>query len=163
MQYNANAPHFEETHLKVSQILDGDSLKVVSIFGKNEKEIRLYGLDCPENKHNRKLREVEKKSHVAGELLLKMGRIATQFVLKVAPPGTPVTIITEDANPKDYYGRQLAYVILPSGECLNEILVRNGYAKAEEEYFCSKLAEFQALNFNAIHTKSGLYSMVKQW
>ena len=163
MQYNANAPHLIETHLKVSQVLDGDSLKVVSIFGKDEKEIRLYGLDCPENKHNRKLKEVEKKSHVAGELLLQMGRIATEFVLKYAPPGTPVTIITEDANPKDYYNRQLAYVILPSGECLNEILIREGYAKAEEEYFCSKLAEYQMLNFKAIHSKSGLYRMVKQW
>lgn len=163
MQYNANAPHLVETHLKVAKILDGDSLTVVSMFNKNEKEIRLYGLDCPENKHNRKLREVEKKSHLAGELLLQMGKIATQFVLKVAPPGTPVTIITEEQNPKDFYNRQLAYVILPSGECLNEILIREGYAKTEDEYFCSKLAEYQVLNFKAIHSKSGLYSMVKQW
>jgi micrococcal nuclease len=152
-----------ETHLKVSKVLDGDSLIVVSAFGKTEKEIRLYGLDCPENKYNRKLREVEKKSHIAGELLLQMGRIATQFVLKYIPPGTPVTIITEEKNPKDFYGRQLAYVILPDGECLNDILIREGYAKAEDEYFCSRLAEFQALNFHAIHSKSGLYSMVKHW
>lgn len=163
MQYNAIAPHLMETHLRVAKILDGDSLTVVSIFGKEEKEIRLYGLDCPENKHNRKLKEVEKKSHIAGDLLLQMGRKATEFVLSVAPPGTSVTIITEDANPRDYYNRQLAYVILPSGECLNEILVREGYAKAEEEYFCSKLAEYQVLNFNAIHSKSGLYSIVERW
>ena len=163
MKYNAIAPHLVETHLEVAQVLDGDSLIVVSKFGKKEKEIRLYGLDCPENKHNRKLREVEKKSHLAGELLLQMGRIATEFVLKYAPPGTPVTIITEDANPIDFYGRQLAYVILPSGECLNEVLIREGYAKAEGEYFCSKLAEYQVLNFKAINSKSGLYRMVKRW
>ena len=163
MQYNAIAPHLMETHLKVSKVLDGDSLIVVSMFGKVEKEIRLQGLDCPENKLNRKLREVEKKSHLAGELLLKMGRIATDFVLQYAPPGTSVTIITEDANPIDFYGRQLAYVILPSGECLNEILVREGYAKAEGEYMCSKSAEYQVLNFTAMQSKSGLYSMVNQW
>lgn len=163
MQYNAIAPHLMETHLTVSEILDGDSLKVVSAFNKSEKEIRLYGLDCPENKYNRKLREVEKKSHIAGELLLKLGRLSTEFVLKVAPPGTPVTLITEDANPYDYYNRQLAYVILPKGECLNDILLREGYAKAEDEYFCSRLAEFQALNFKAMYSKSGLYSYVKRW
>jgi micrococcal nuclease len=163
MQYTANAPNKIETHLKVSQVLDGDSIKVVSIFSKKEKEIRLYGLDAPEVKNCRKLREVEKKSQIAGELLIMLGKISTQFVLKYAPPGTNVTIITENANQKDFYGRQLAYLILPSGECLNEILIREGYAKTENEYYCSKLKEFQELNFIAMKSKFGLYNYVKRW
>ena len=101
MQYTAKAPRTYETHLRITQILDGDSLKVASIFNKNEKEIRLYGLDAPENKRNRKLREEEKKTQVAGEFLIHLGQLATKFVLSIAPPGTNVTIITEEAN---FYG-----------------------------------------------------------
>jgi micrococcal nuclease len=163
MQYSANASYLTETHLQVSKIIDGDSLTVVSLFGKTEKEIRLYGLDCPENKINRKLKEDEKKSHVAGELLLKLGIIATTYVLQYAPPGTSVTIITEHINPIDYYGRQLAYIILPDGQCLNEILLREGYAKAMNEYTCGMLPQYQELNFSAKQMGKGLYAFTSNF
>ena len=63
MQNNAKAPIFIETHLVITEVMDGDSLKVSSMFKKKEKEIRLYGIDCPENKYNRKMVEEEKKLH----------------------------------------------------------------------------------------------------
>ena len=157
MQYTAKAPRTYETHLRITQILDGDSLKVASIFNKNEKEIRLYGLDAPENKRNRKLREEEKKTQVAGEFLIHLGQLATKFVFSIAPPGTNVTIITEEANFYDFYRRQLAYVILPDGRCLNEILILEGFARPEPEYQCEMLPEYERLNFIAKQSKSGLY------
>ncbi len=160
MQYNANAPYLTETHLKISKVIDGDSIKVVSQFSKTEKEIRLYGLDCPETQKSRKLKEDEMKTHVAGEFLLKLGRIATEFVLQYAPPGTSVTLITEQINPVDYYGRQLAYVILPNGDCLNELLLREGYAKPMNEYSCGMLPTFQQLNFSAKQSGKGLYAYI---
>lgn len=163
MQYTAIAPQIIETHLRITKVLDGDSLMVASIFNKNEKEIRLYGLDAPENKRNRKLREEEKKTQLAGEYLVYLGQLATKFVLKVAPPGTSVTIITEEANFFDFYRRQLAYVILPHGSCLNEILIRSGYARPEPEYDCEKLSFYEKLNFNAKQSKSGLYGLVKRF
>ena len=163
MKYEANATQILETHLKVVQVLDGDSLIVASIFGKNEKEIRLYGLDAPENKHNRKLREMEKKCSLAGEFLIQLGRMSTDFILTHAAPGTSITIITEKSNPKDFYGRQLAYVILPSGECLNEVLIREGYARAESEYLCSKLPLYQQLNFQARVSGRGLYAFTNRF
>ena len=55
MYYSANAPILVESHMRVAEILDGDSIVVENFFSKNQKEIRLYGLDAPENKHNRKL------------------------------------------------------------------------------------------------------------
>jgi micrococcal nuclease len=66
--------------------------------------------------------------------------------LNIAPPQTAVTIITEEANFYDYWKRQLYYVILPSGECLNDLLLQNGYAKATQEYYCSRLKEMQIFN-----------------
>ena len=159
--YTAIAPQSTETHLQITEVLDGDSIKVASIFGKDEKEIRLYGIDAPENKQCRKLREDEKKTQVAGEFLIHLGHLATKIVLKVAPPGTRVSLITEMNNYFDFYKRQLAYVILPDGSCLNEIMVREGYARAEKEYFCEMLSQYQKLNFIAKQKKSGLYALVK--
>ena len=158
MQFDAIAPYLIETHFKIVQVLDGDSLMVKNIISKEEKEIRLYGLDAPENKRNRKLIEDEKKARVAGEFLMQLGRKATDFVLSVAPPGTNITLITEEKYFFDFYKRQLAYIILPDGSCLNEILIIQGYAKAMGEYYCSNLAKYQQLNFLAKQSARGLYA-----
>ncbi len=163
MQYRANASNIIETHLKISQVLDGDSIKVISIFNKIEKEIRLYGLDAPETKINRKLKEDEKKTQLAANFLIQMGMQSLKFVLKVAPPETKITIITEKDNFSDFYGRQLAYVILPDNTCLNELLVKEGYAKAFDEYACSELANYQKLNLAAMQQGRGLYKFAKKY
>jgi micrococcal nuclease len=159
MKYKAKAPYIVETNLKISKVIDGDSIIVKEIFGKKEKEIRLYGLDAPENKSNKKLRKDEKETHLAGEFLIKLGHLSTQFVLNIAPPGTNVTLITEKQNYYDFYKRQLAYIILPDGSCLNEILLAEGYAKPMNEYYCSRLSDFQVLNNAARLEKKGLYAI----
>ena len=158
MQFDAIAPYLIETHCKITRVLDGDSFMVQNIFTKDEKEIRLYGLDAPENKRNRKLIEDEKKARVAGEFLIQLGRKSTDFVLTIAPPGTNITLITEEKYFFDFYKRQLAYIILPDGSCLNEILITEGYAKALDEYYCSNLAKYQQLNFAAMQSARGLYA-----
>lgn len=163
MQFAAIAPYSIETHLKVVQVLDGDSLIVKNIFSKKEKEIRLYGIDAPENKKNRKLLEDEKKARVAGAFLMQLGRQATDFVLTLAPPGTNITLITEDKYFFDYYKRQLAYIILPDGSCLNEILIAEGYAKAVSEYYCSNLSKYQELNLTAMQFSKGLYAFTSSF
>ena len=109
------------------------------------------------------MKEDEEKSSLPAELLLQFGLQSLYFVLSVAPPKTVVTIITEQENFYDYWNRQLGYVILPSGECLNELLLQNGYAKATHQYFCSKLADYQILNREAQLNKLGIYSQVKRF
>ena len=84
MQFDAIAPYLVETHFKIVQVLDGDSFMVQNSFSKKEKEIRLYGLDAPENKRNRKLIEDEKKARVAGEFLIQLGKKSTDFVLTLS-------------------------------------------------------------------------------
>ena len=158
MLFEVNAPIFTETHLKITAVLDGDSIKVASIFNKHEKEIRLYGIDAPEVKVCRKLKEDEMKTQLAGEFIMYLGQLATRYVLSIAPPGTKITLITERDNFQDFYKRQLAYVILPDGSCLNEILLTAGYAKPMNEYSCSKLPDFQILNLAAKQAGQGLYA-----
>lgn len=148
---------FTQTFWIVEEVLDGDSLKVKQEFTKESKEIRLYGLDTPEVHLSRKMREDEAKSRVPASLLLQYGLMSLDFVLQVCPPGTGVTIVTELNNRTDFWLRDLAYVILPSGECLNELLISNGWAKASQNYYCSMLPEYQTLNFHAKQNKSGIY------
>ena len=159
MLYKAKAPIIEETWLIVSAVIDGDSIYVKEILTDIEKEIRLYGLDAPETRNGRKLREDEEKTRVAGELLRFMGNQAKEFVMRLCPLGTSVTIYTESGNETDFWNRQLAYVILPDGTCLNDLLVQEGYAKATDEYYCSELPKYQVMNWEAKLGKKGLYAI----
>ena len=149
-----------ETFWIVESVLDGDSLIVKEEFGQERKEIRLYGLDAPEVHISRKMREDEAKSHLPAALLLELGLMSLDYVLQVCPPGTRITLLTENKNQLDFWLRQLAYVILPSGECLNELLIANGWAKASHSYYCSMLPEYQQLNFEAKQQHRGNYLSV---
>ena len=149
-----------ETYWIVERVLDGDTLIVKEEFGQESKEIRLYGLDAPEVHMSRKMREDEAKSHLPAAFLLELGLKSLDYVLQVCPPGTRITLLTEKKNELDFWLRQLAYVILPSGECLNEILIANGWAKASHSYYCSMLTEYQQLNFEAKQQQRGNYLSV---
>ncbi len=163
MQYNAKAPFIVETHWQIDEVLDGDSIIICNRFTQMKKEIRLYGLDAPEVKLNRKMMEDERKSSLPAELLLQFGLQSLNFVLSVAPPKTLVTIITEQDYEHDYWNRQLGYVILPGGECLNDLLLINGYAKATPQYYCGRLLEFKKLNILAQLQSVGIYRFVKKF
>ena len=73
MKYNAKAPYTVETHWQIEEVLDGDSMIISHRFSKIQKEIRLYGLDAPEIKINRKMKEDEEKSHLPAQILLQFG------------------------------------------------------------------------------------------
>ena len=163
MQYNAKAPLIVETHWQIEEVIDGDSIIISHLFSQLQKRIRLYGLDAPEVHINRKMIEEEQKSHLAAHFLRQFGLMSLEYVLSVAPPKTNVTIITETNNYYDYWNRQLAYVILPGGECLNDLLLINGYAKATDKFYCSRLAEFQTMNREAQLNNVGIYSYVNNF
>ena len=116
-------------------------------------------MDAPKTRDGRKLREDKEKNRVAGELLRFMGNQAKEFVMRLCPPGTPVTIYTEPGNETDFWGRQLGYVILPDRTCLNDILIQEGYAKATEEYYCCELTRYQVMNWEAKLGMKGLYAI----
>ena len=160
---NPSAKYFQIKNIHVQpfwiveEVLDGDSLKVKQEFTQERREIRLYGLDAPEVHFSRKMREDEAKTGIPASLLLQYGLMSLNYVLQVCPPGTRITLLTELDNRTDFWLRDLAYVILPNGECLNELLISNGFAKASHSYYCSLLAEYQRLNFLAKKNRVGIY------
>ena len=147
---NPSAKYFQIKNIHVQpfwiveEVLDGDSLKVKQEFTQERREIRLYGLDAPEVHFSRKMREDEAKSRIPASLLMQYGLMSLDFVLQVCPVGTRITVLTELDNRSDFWLRDLAYVILPTIECLNELIIVNGWAKASHSYYCCMLADFQA-------------------
>ena len=157
-------PHSHiQTFWIVEEVLDGDSLKVKQEFTQERCEIRLYGLDAPEVHFSRKMREDEAKSGIPSSLLLQYGLMSLDYVLQVCPPGTRITLLTELDNRTDFWLRDLAYIILPTGECLNELILLNGWAKSANSYFCTHLPYFQYICFQAQKQKKGIYSFIEHF
>lgn len=163
MQLNVKEHTIIKTHLKVAKVVDGDGIIVTNLFNKQEEEIRLLGIDAPELRRCRKLNQDERETHVAGQLLMELGRMSQKFLLTLVPPETNVTLVMENNNQTDTYGRTLAYVFLPDGRCINELMITNGYARTFDLIYCSELNKYQTLNNIARNKKLGLYSMVERF
>jgi micrococcal nuclease len=158
---DANKGYRITTQVEIVKAVDGDGLIVRNLQSKIEFEVRLYGMDAPELKPCKKLLQDERETHVPGQLLIKLGWLSFRFMSKIAKPGTKCTLIQENKNNIDKYGRQLAYVILPNGKSLNVIMIERGYAKPYDKIYCSELSKFKILNFEAKKKRKGLYSKVK--
>ncbi len=163
MYISVKEHQFIKPHLKVAKVVDGDGLIVTNLFSNQEEEIRLLGIDAPELRMCEKLNQDERETHIAGQVLMKLGRMAHKFMIDVVPPETNITVIQEAENLTDTYGRTLAYVILPDGRCLNEIMVTEGYAKPYNRFFCSELPKYQLLSNTAKTEKKGLYLLVDKF
>lgn len=147
----------------IVNVVDGDGMILYNRHFKSTQEIRLYGVDAPEIKKCRKLIDDERKSHLPGQLLMQLGYMSMKYLKELAKIGTNCTIYYEKSNPKDFYKRQLAYVFVDGNKSLNEILIREGYAKPLNDYYCSELHKYQKLNFAAKKAKKGLYSVVNNF
>jgi micrococcal nuclease len=90
----------------VTRNTDGDTLWLSGI-GK----VRLIGIDTPE---------------VFGQSEC-FGREASAFAERILPPGTHVRYRL-GVDPRDRYGRALAYLYLDDGRMFNELLAERGYA-----------------------------------
>lgn len=160
MQIKAYGQAIVITHVTITKVVDGDGLFVVDMFGKNETEIRFLGIDAPEVTRSKKLKQDERETHLPGQLLLQLGQSSKQYLSLIAPVGTSVTLVMEKQHSYDFYGRTLAYVLLSDGSCLNELMIKEGYAKPYDKYYCEALPEYQKLNTFAKAGQRGLYQTV---
>ena len=77
--------------------------------------------------------------------------------------GDVCTLVQEQNNLVDKYGRILGYLILKDGRVLNEIMIKEGYAKPYNEVFCEMLPMYQEWNLQAKIESKGLYSIVNKF
>jgi micrococcal nuclease len=163
MQFNAKENNIQKTHLKISKVVDGDGLIVKNIFDNKEFEIRFLGIDAPELKFCKKLKQDEIETNLAAQFLMELGRKSFNYLLEIAPPNTNISIAIEENNILDLYGRTLAYVFLNDGTCLNEKMIVEGYAKPFNRFYCKELTKYQILNLRAKNEQKGLFAFSNSW
>ena len=117
----------QTTTCTVTKIVDGDTIYCSQGYGKEEK-VRLIGIDTPESNKNPKTYRDAERTGESIESIIKLGKKSTAFVRSRLSVGTEIRLEL-DVQLKDKYGRTLAYVYLPDGSMLNELIVREGYAQ----------------------------------
>lgn len=163
MQLNAKENNLQKTHLKILKVVDGDGIIARNIFDNSEFEIRFLGIDAPELKICKKLKQDERETHLAAQFLMELGRKSLKYLLEIAPPNTNISISFEENNIVDLYGRTLAYVYLEDGTCLNEKMVLEGYAKPFNRFYCKELTNYQILHLSAVNEQKGLFAISNNW
>ena len=146
--------------LKVKRFVDGDGLIAEDFYSKKEFEVRLYGIDAPEMNYCNKIKKDEKELHLPASFLIELGYKSFEFFKSNLQIGDTCTLIQEENNLFDKYGRTLGYFILPNGNVLNEIMIKEGFAKPYNDVFCEMLPMYQQWNLQAKTAKKGLYSII---
>ena len=161
--FNANETTVQKNNLKIKKYVDGDGIILEDIISKKEFEVRFYGIDAPEINYCNKIKKDERELQIPAALLIKLGYLSFNFLKDQVNLGDFCTLIQEQNNLVDKYGRHLGYLILSDGRVLNEIMVKEGYAKPYNEVFCEKLPMYQQLNLQAKNSRKGLYFQVDKF
>lgn len=144
------AADFEKYHAKtfvVVNVVDGDTIDIDIPDGKhNRTRIRLWGVDTPETKK-------------PGAPVMYFGPEASEFTTKLTL-GKTVTVYLDKADTRDKYDRLLAYIQLPDGRYLNEVLLSEGYAYFDFRFRHSFYNKYKQLESAARRDKKGLWEKV---
>ena len=163
MQLNAKETTITKSLLKIVKFVDGDGIILEDIVSKKEFEVRLYGIDAPEINYCNKIKKDEIELQVPAALLIKLGYLSFNFLKDQVNLGDVCTLVQEQNNLVDRFGRLLGYLILNDGRILNEIMIKEGYAKAYSEVYCEMLPMYQEWNLQAKNSSKGLYSIVNKF
>jgi len=130
-------------YAEVERVVDGDTLKVR--YKGQDYRVRLLDVDTPE-------------SVKQGVSVQAYSKEATAFTEKLCGQKTVKLVFEKDIE--DKYGRLLAFVVLPDGQILNELLVEKGYARVQIISPNTSLKKFfYNLLKTAIEIKAGLWSL----
>ncbi|MBF2707885.1 thermonuclease family protein [Flavobacterium soyangense] len=149
--------------LKTKKFTDGDGLIVEDFITKKEFEIRLYGIDAPEMNYCKKVKNDENELQMPASLLIKLGYQSLEFLKTNVNLDEICTLIQEENNTLDKYGRYLGYLVLKDGRILNEIMIKQGFAKPYNDVYCEMLPLYQEWNLSAKINRKGLYSIVDRF
>ncbi len=163
MLINAKEPMNSKNLLRIAKFVDGDGIILEDIISKKEFEVRFYGIDAPEMNYCNKIKKDEKELNLPAALLIKLGYLSFNFLKDQVKLGEVCTLVQEQNNLVDKYGRLLGYLILNDGRVLNEIMIKEGYAKPYNDVFCEMLPIYQEWNLKAKTGSKGLYSLVDRF
>ena len=132
----------------VTRVVDADTLHIDAPDARAAStKVRLLGIDAPELARD-------------GEPGMHFGREAANYPQRLAQ-GHKVTLYLDEAGPsRGYYGRLLAYIEMPDGRFLNELLVSEGYAYADARFPHSYSHRYRQLEASARALKKGLWATI---
>lgn len=135
----------EKTNLApVVHVVDGDTIEV-NLNGKKET-VRLLLVDTPETVHpNMPIQPFGPQAHRFTEKMLKGQKVQLEI----------------GQNPRDKYGRLLAYVYMQDGKMLNELLLGKGLARVAYVFppDTKYLSAFRNIEKKAREKKLGIWSV----
>jgi micrococcal nuclease len=142
---------FEKYHDKaftVVKVVDGDTIDIDIPDSKYKTtRIRLIGVDTPETKK-------------PNAPVMYYGPEAYEYT-RSHTLGKQVTVFLDTVTQtRDRYGRLLAYIKLPDGAFLNEMLISEGYGYAYTPFKHSFSNKYQQLQSQAKAAKRGLWKNV---
>lgn len=134
-----------EITVQVTDVVDGDTVRVQTREGRDLGRVRLLGIDAPETAHGSEPAEC-------------YGDAATERLTHLSPPGTTVTLAADPRQAdRDVYGRLLRYVD-HQGEDLSATMLAAGAARLyDSEPALVRAAEHQVAAEDAQDDARGLW------
>jgi endonuclease YncB( thermonuclease family) len=133
----------------VLRVIDGDTFQVVLENDDSRTEdVRLLGVDAPETVHPTKGIQpfgIEASNYT--KALIENKKVELQF----------------DSQERDLYGRALAYAyVLPSHESVQEMMIREGLVKVDEQHLYTKKDEYLAMQEDAKNRGVGMWAQTSK-
>ena len=156
----ATAAPVEGDDVRVTEVVDGDTIKVAYPNGTRET-IRLLGVDTPEVYGENTPDEFEglPETTAGAACLGRAGEDASAYA-KDRLAGESVTLVfDEQSDRRGYYGRLLAYVYV-DGESFNYALLREGHARVYESTFTER-ERYEEMEVTAREARRGLWSCIE--
>jgi endonuclease YncB( thermonuclease family) len=131
----------------VARVVDGDTLDLAVPDGAwRTTRVRLWGVDTPELARPEEGRPAEPR---ADEARRRSAELAE---------GERVRLELEPSRVRDRYGRLLAFVHLPDGTLLNEHLLSEGLAEADDRWPHRRVERFDLLEDGARRKRAGVWA-----
>jgi micrococcal nuclease len=139
---------YQSKTFSIVNVVDGDTIDIDIPDGRfNHTRIRLWGVDTPET-----------KSKEYG--VMYYGPEASEFTKKLSLRKAVTIYLDTTKHTRDKYDRLLAYIQLPDGVFLNEVLLSEGFAYADLRFRHSFYNKYQQLEASARSLKKGLWENV---
>lgn len=144
----ADVSRYHGKQFSVSHVIDGDTLLINAPDAENATtKVRLLGIDAPE-------------MHSADAPAMYFAQEATDYAREMAENARVTVYLQEDGPSRGKYDRLLAYVAMPDGRFLNEMLIAEGYAYADLRFRHSYDQKYRQLQAAARSVRIGLWAKV---
>jgi micrococcal nuclease len=133
------------SQVRVTAVVDGDTIRVETLGGRQLGRVRLLGIDAPEVDHPPEPAECYAED-------------ATGLLERLAPVGSTVELVTDTAQPnRDRYDRLLRYVDHDEVDVARELLASGAARRYEADQALGRDASYSAATDDAQGAGRGLW------